>query len=263
MSQWTPFGRLRNRQRIRPHHPYQPRSHRFVAFFLSASMSFSTYLLNGDRIAAAHPSCSSRQNRHFGQEATCLSTRRISGSESSFKAYRSSSSIDRWATASTIADFGGPRRGGAVILGQCSNRLKTWRRSHGTRLQIGRQRRFGLQGWPATNPITSLTIVNEAVDGGVKVTATGQLKDGTAINYSSTDKYDGKEYPATGAPRDTISMKQINANTFTVEVRKTGGKYHSTGRTVISKDGKSMTTTTKGTDAEGNPTSGTAIYEKQ
>jgi hypothetical protein len=58
-------------------------------------------------------------------------------------------------------------------------------------------------------------------------------------------------------------MKQINANTFTVEVRKTGGKYHSTGRTVISKDGKSMTTTTKGTDAEGNPTSGTAIYEKQ
>ena len=116
---------------------------------------------------------------------------------------------------------------------------------------------------PATNPITSLTIVNEAVDGGVKVTATGQLKDGTAINYSSTDKYDGKEYPATGAPWDTISMKQINANTFTVEVRKTGGKYHSTGRTVISKDGKSMTTTTKGTDAEGNPTSGTAIYEKQ
>ena len=116
---------------------------------------------------------------------------------------------------------------------------------------------------PATNPITSLTVVYEAVDGGVKVTATGQVKDGTAINYSSTDKYDGKEYPATGAPWDTISMKQINANTFTVEVRKTGGKYHSTGRTVISKDGKSMTTTTKGTDAEGNPTSGTAIYEKQ
>jgi hypothetical protein len=116
---------------------------------------------------------------------------------------------------------------------------------------------------PATNPITSLTIVNEAVDGGVKVTATGQLKDGTAINYSSTDKYDGKEYPATGAPWDTVSMKQINANTITIEVRKTGGKYHSTGRTVISKDGKTMTTTTKGTDAEGRPTSGTAIYEKQ
>src|ERR1035437_1723077 len=30
-------------------------SHRFAAFFLSASIGFSTYLLNGDRIAAAHP----------------------------------------------------------------------------------------------------------------------------------------------------------------------------------------------------------------
>src|ERR1035438_9868594 len=116
---------------------------------------------------------------------------------------------------------------------------------------------------PATNPITSLTIVNEAVDGGVDRKSTRLNSSHLGISYSSTDKYDGKEYPATGAPWDTISMKQINANTFTVEVRKTGGKYHSTGRTVISKDGKSMTTTTKGTDAEGNPTSGTAIYEKQ
>jgi hypothetical protein len=58
-------------------------------------------------------------------------------------------------------------------------------------------------------------------------------------------------------------MKQIDANTFTSEVKKTGGKYHATGRTVISKDGKTMTTTTKGTNAEGQPSSGTLIYEKQ
>jgi hypothetical protein len=116
---------------------------------------------------------------------------------------------------------------------------------------------------PATNPITSLSIVNEAVDGGVKVTATGQLKDGTAINYSSTDKYDGKEYPATGAPWDTISMKQVDANNLTFEAKKAGGKYQVTGRTVISKDGKTMTTTTKGTNAEGQPSSGTLVYEKQ
>ena len=116
---------------------------------------------------------------------------------------------------------------------------------------------------PATNPITSLSIVNEAVDGGVKVTATGQLKDGTAINYSSTDKYDGKEYPATGAPWDTISMKQVDANNLTFEAKKAGGKYQVTGRTVISKDGKTMTTTTKGTNAEGQPSSGTLVYAKQ
>ena len=116
---------------------------------------------------------------------------------------------------------------------------------------------------PATNPITSLTIVYEAVDGGVKATVTGQRKDGTAINSTSTVKYDGKEYPVTGAPWDTISVKQIDANTFTFESRKTGGKFHSKGRMVISKDGKTMTLTTKGTNAEGKPSSGKAIYEKQ
>ena len=113
------------------------------------------------------------------------------------------------------------------------------------------------------NPIKSLTTVREASDGGVKVTSTGERQDGTAINSSYTVKYDGKEYPVTGAPWDTISVKQVDANTFTSEAKKTGGKYHSKGRMVISKDGKTMTLTTKGTNAEGKPSSGTLIYEKQ
>src|ERR1019366_385775 len=104
--------------------------------------------LNGDRIAAAQPTCSSRTNSHFRHEATCFSTFCFSASDASFKAYRSSSSTDRWATASTIADFGCHgfddtrfwrlRRGGPVKLNCRSNRLKTWRRSHVNRLQIGR-----------------------------------------------------------------------------------------------------------------------------
>jgi hypothetical protein len=116
---------------------------------------------------------------------------------------------------------------------------------------------------PITNPIKSLTIVYEAVEGGVKVTVTGERQDGAAISTSYSAKYDGKEYPVTGAPWDTTSLKQIDANTFTFENKKTGGKYHVTGRSVISKDGKTMTTTTKGTNAEGQPSSGTVIYEKQ
>ena len=52
----------------------------------------------------------------------------------------------------------------------------------------------------STNPIKSQTDVREATpDGGVKVTRTGQLADGTPVNYSFTYKYDGKEYPVTGA----------------------------------------------------------------
>ena len=116
---------------------------------------------------------------------------------------------------------------------------------------------------PATNPITSLTMVREASDGGLKSTSTGQRKDGTAINSSYTAKYDGKEYPVTGAPWDTTSIKQIDANTLTAENKKTGGKFHTTGRIVISKDGKTMTFTTKGTDAEGKPAKTKIVYEKQ
>ena len=116
---------------------------------------------------------------------------------------------------------------------------------------------------PATNPITSLTMVREASEGGIKSTATGQRKDGTAINSTYTAKYDGKEYPVTDAPWDTISIKQIDANTFTTETKKTGGQYHTTGRTVISKDGKIMTVTNKGTDAEGKPVTNKIVYDKQ
>jgi hypothetical protein len=116
----------------------------------------------------------------------------------------------------------------------------------------------------ATNPVKSRTDVREETpDGSVKMTRTGELKDGTAVNYSQTFKHDGKEYPVTGAPYDTISSKRINANTTSFETKKTDGKYHVTGRTVVSKDGKTMTQTVKGTDAEGKPTSGKYIYEKQ
>jgi hypothetical protein len=116
---------------------------------------------------------------------------------------------------------------------------------------------------PIANPIKSLTLVYEAIDGGVKLTATGERQDGTKINGGYTAKYDGKEYPVTGTTWDTTSLKQIDANTFTFENKKIGGKYHVTGRTVISKDGKTMTTTTKGTNAEGQPSTSTIIYEKQ
>ena len=139
----------------------------------------------------------------------------------------------------------------AIGMFGADNSLGTWKRNTDKTKSSGPQ------------TVKSLTTVREASDGGVKVTTTGENMDGTPINSSYTAKYDGKEYPVTGAPWDTISIKQINANTFTSEVKKTGGKYHSNSKTVISKDGKTMTLTTKGTDAEGKPTSATSVSEKQ
>ena len=111
-------------------------------------------------------------------------------------------------------------------------------------------------------PVKSITVTREASDDAVKTTMTGERADGTPINGSYTAKYDGKEYSVTGAPYDVISTKQVNANTYTVTQKKTGGKYNQTGRNVVSKDGKTLTATRKGTDADGKMYSATMVFEK-
>jgi 2',3'-cyclic-nucleotide 2'-phosphodiesterase (5'-nucleotidase family) len=117
---------------------------------------------------------------------------------------------------------------------------------------------------PAPMPLKSLTSTREASDGGVKVTNTGEQTNGTTINATYTYKYDGKDVQVTGnAPYDTISIKQVNANTFTDQRKKTGGPYHATGRTVISNSGKTMTLTAKGTNQEGKEFTMTLVFEKQ
>lgn len=112
-------------------------------------------------------------------------------------------------------------------------------------------------------PVKSLTSTREASDGGVKVTTTGEQANGTAIDASYTAKYDGNESPVTGAPYDAISLKQVNANTVTFTQKKKDGKYSVTGRSVVSKDGKTMTTTFKGTNADGKAYRATMVWEKQ
>jgi glucose/arabinose dehydrogenase len=116
-----------------------------------------------------------------------------------------------------------------------------------------------------SNPAKSRTEVREATpDGGVTVTSTRQMADGTTMNFSYSYKYDGKEYPVTGGPFDTISSKRVDANTTTAEViNKANGTYHQTTRSVISKDGKTWTMNAKGTDTKGKPITATNVFEKQ
>ena len=117
---------------------------------------------------------------------------------------------------------------------------------------------------PGPMPIKSLTLTREASDGGVKQTTTGERSDGTAVQASYTAKYDGKEVQVTGNSQyDTIAIKQANANTLTDERKKTAGPYKATGRTVVSNGGKTMTTTTKGTNADGKEFTQVLVLEKQ
>lgn len=116
----------------------------------------------------------------------------------------------------------------------------------------------------APMPVKSLTITREASEGGVKQTTTGEQANGTAINASYTAKYDGKDVQVTGnAPYDTIAIKHVDANTLTDARKKTGGKYQGTSRIVISNAGKTMTTTTKGTNADGKEFTSTFVFDKQ
>jgi len=117
---------------------------------------------------------------------------------------------------------------------------------------------------PAPMPIKSLTLTREAADGGVKNTTKGERADGTTVNASYTAKYDGKDVQVTGNSQyDVISIKQVNANTLTDERKKTGGPYKATGRTVISNGGKTMTTTTNGTNADGKEFTQVLVFDKQ
>jgi hypothetical protein len=112
--------------------------------------------------------------------------------------------------------------------------------------------------------LKSRTDVREATpDGGIKVTRTEQSASGGSSESTYTYKYDGKEYPATGGEFDTVAVKRVNANTTSWEAKKTGGKFHQTGQTIVSKDGKTLTQAFKGTDAEGKPVHGTNVYDRQ
>jgi hypothetical protein len=106
----------------------------------------------------------------------------------------------------------------------------------------------------------TLTIESEA--DGLKFTVHGTDAEGKAVHMEFSPKYDGKDYPATGLPgADTISMKKINDNTIET-VSKKGGKPVMTTKSVVSKDGKTRTTTQKGTNAKGEKVNNTIVYDR-
>jgi hypothetical protein len=74
---------------------------------------------------------------------------------------------------------------------------------------------------------------------------------------------DGKGYVVKTASRKmTRATKRSDDYTFE-ETDSIEGKVVTSRRAVISKDGKTLTITTKGTNAQGQPTSNVTVYEKQ
>jgi hypothetical protein len=121
------------------------------------------------------------------------------------------------------------------------------------------------KGAAGVSPIANLTVTREASGDGVKTTAKGARADGTKIDYGYSAKYDGKAVAVTGTGYawDSVAIKQVDANTFTESRTKQGTRYHTTVHTVVSADGKTMTLSAKGTDADGKPITTRVVLDRQ
>lgn len=73
--------------------------------------------------------------------------------------------------------------------------------------------------------------------------------------------FDGKDHPTANVDYDTTAWKRIGANKYEV-IRKKAGKVVLTSTNVVSEDGKTMTITTKGVNAAGQPISNVRVYDK-
>jgi hypothetical protein len=109
----------------------------------------------------------------------------------------------------------------------------------------------------------SVTRTYETFGDGLKATLTTVRADGKSSSSNWSAHFDGKDYPFVGTPAvDTIALKRIDASTFTAELKK-AGKVVQSVRNVASPDGKTITVTQKGTDAQGQPYTGVLVFEKQ
>ena len=110
----------------------------------------------------------------------------------------------------------------------------------------------------------SLTVKVEPSGQGEKVTAEFVNADGTrtTVQYIEAN-FDGKDYPLTGSQiANTVSLKRIDART-TERTDKKGDKVVQVLTRVVSQDGKTMTVTTKGTNAQGQAVNNVGVFDKQ
>jgi hypothetical protein len=116
-----------------------------------------------------------------------------------------------------------------------------------------------------TNTTQIVTLGN-----GIRLVGDSVNSAGIKSRLEFTAQFDSKEYPFNQMVdgklitdgNDKVSAKKIDD--YTVEVtRKRHDNVLAVIKMVVSKDGKTMTSTVNGTDAQGDPFSSTTIFEKQ
>ncbi len=107
------------------------------------------------------------------------------------------------------------------------------------------------------------TRIYAATEQGTVMTWTSVGADGKEAVVKSTFKADGKDYPLTGAANfDSLSLKQVDDHTVQ-STQKKGGKVIGTTTRTVSKDGKMLTLSSKGTSATGVAYDNVKVYDKK
>jgi len=107
------------------------------------------------------------------------------------------------------------------------------------------------------------TVVYTADGDNIKVTTDGVDKDGKAVHTEWVGKFDGKDYPVTGADAGTTrSYKQVNERTLDLST-KVNGKESSHGKIEVAKDGKTRTVDLEATAPDGKKMKSRAVYDHQ
>ena len=111
---------------------------------------------------------------------------------------------------------------------------------------------------------TSSTLTYEAVGQGFRVTTEGiDARGNPTKGVFGVFFYDGKSYPVTGvADYDASTYKMVNDST-TESSRTKDGKVVQTVTRILSADGKTLTFTGAGVNANGQQVNYVAVYDKQ
>jgi hypothetical protein len=102
----------------------------------------------------------------------------------------------------------------------------------------------------------------EAIEGGLKYTNDGVNAEGKPTHNEWSGKFDGKDNPVKGDPnRDTAALKKIDDHTIEITNKK-DGKVTTVTRAVFSRDGKTRTQTSQGTNVKGDKVNNAIVYDK-
>jgi hypothetical protein len=109
----------------------------------------------------------------------------------------------------------------------------------------------------------SLSLKFESTADGIKLTSDGVNAEGSPTHGEYVSKFDGKDVPWTGNPdADTASARKIDDNSYENTWKK-GGKTTIKAKAVVSKDGATLTTFQKGTNAKGQNVNNAVVYDRQ